>query len=241
LFLVKLISIVAAVFFIWKFSPFPATGAGRLPSAAVGSAVRSGPSYLALGDSYTCGESVNADDRYPVQAAHLLNQYDQVPCQDPDILAVTGWTTGNLLNALLLFKTTQTYGIVTLLIGVNNQFRGYSQSQYREQFTLILQRAISLAGDRPSRVLVLSIPDWSVTPFGRSRDTALNAAQIDSFNVINHSLALEYKVNYLDVTAESRKAATDPSLIAGDGLHFSAKEYEIWARLMEPVMKGMLH
>lgn len=227
MFLVKLISIVAAVVFIWKFSPFPPV-------------TRSGPSYLALGDSYTCGESVNADDRYPVRAAHLLIQNDKVPCQDPDILAVTGWTTGDLLNALLLFKTTQTYGIVTLLIGVNNQFRGYSQSQYQEQFTLILQRAISLAGDRPSHVLVLSIPDWSVTPFGRLRDTALNAAQIDSFNVINHSLALEYKVNYLDVTAESRKAAADPSLIAGDGLHFSAKEYEIWARLMEPVMKGML-
>jgi lysophospholipase L1-like esterase len=127
-----------------------------------------------------------------------------------------------------------------LLIGVNNQFRGYSQSQYREQFTLILQKSIELAGGTPSHVLVLSIPDWSVTPFGRLRDTALNAAQIDSFNVINHDLAVAYKVNYLDVTTESRKAAADPSLIAEDGLHFSAKEYGVWARLMEPVLKGML-
>ena len=232
---VKLIPIVATLLFFWVFSPFRKTS--PIPPKP---AAKRPISWLALGDSYTCGESVNADDRYPVQAARLLNQNDHVVCGDPDILAVTGWTTGNLLNALQLFQTDQTYRIVTLLIGVNNQFRGYSQSQYREQLTLILQRSIALAGDAPSHVLVLSIPDWSVTPFGRLRDTTLNAAQIDSFNVIDHDLAMAYKVNYLDVTAESRKAAADPSLIAGDGLHFSAKEYGIWARLMEPVLKDML-
>jgi lysophospholipase L1-like esterase len=123
---------------------------------------------------------------------------------------------------------------------VNNQFQGRSQGEYREQFELLLQKCIRLAGNRPAHVVVLSIPDYSVTPFGRVGDTTLIAAQIDSFNRINFELSREYKVNYVDVTGESRKAAADPSLIAADGLHFSAKEYGTWARLMEPVLKGML-
>ena len=199
--------------------------------------------YLALGDSYTIGESVDAADRYPAQAVSLLNKTDHLPCQDPEIIAVTGWTTGNLLEALdavSMGKPAPAYRIVSLLIGVNNQFQGRPQSEYREQFALLLEKSIVLAGNRPSNVIVLSIPDYSVTPFGRSRDTAFIAAQIDSFNLINHDLALAYKVNYIDVTAESRKAASDPTLIAGDGLHFSGKEYGCWARLMEPVLKGIL-
>jgi lysophospholipase L1-like esterase len=199
--------------------------------------------YLALGDSYTIGESVDAADRYPAQAVSLLNKADHLSCQDPDIIAVTGWTTGNLLEALeaaTVEKPAPTYRIVSLLIGVNNQFQGRTQSEYREQFALLLKKSIALAGNRPSNVIVLSIPDYSVTPFGRSLDTAFIAAQIDSFNLINRELALASKVNYIDVTAESRKAARDPTLIAGDGLHFSGKEYGNWARMMEPVLKGIL-
>jgi lysophospholipase L1-like esterase len=209
----------------------------RLPGAA-------GATYLALGDSYTIGESVDAADRYPAQAVSLLNNADHLFCQDPDIIAVTGWTTGNLLEALdavSVEKSAPAYRIVSLLIGVNDQFQGRPQSEYREQFALLLKKSIALAGNRPSNVIVLSIPDYSVTPFGRrSPDGALIAAQIDSFNLINRELALACKVNYIDVTAESRKAARDPTLIAGDGLHFSGKEYGNWARMMEPVLKGIL-
>jgi lysophospholipase L1-like esterase len=129
------------------------------------------------------------------------------------------------------------YQVVSLLIGVNNQYQGRSQSEYREQFTSLLQTAIGLAGDRPTHVIVLSIPDYSVTPFARGRDTALIAAQIDSFNLINRAVAVQYGVTWLDVTTESRKAAADPSLIAADGLHFSGKEYGIWAARMAPVIK----
>jgi lysophospholipase L1-like esterase len=213
--------------------PLGPRAASRAPKAATAT-------YLALGDSYTIGESIDAADRYPAQAVRLLNRADHLPCQDPDIVAVTGWTTGNLLDALAMEKPAPAYRIVSLLIGVNNQFQGRPQSEYREQFALLLEKSIVLAGNRPSNVIVLSIPDYSVTPFGRSLDTALIAAQIDSFNVINHDLALAYKVNYIDVTAESRKAAGDPTLIAGDGLHFSGKEYGNWARLMEPVLKGII-
>jgi lysophospholipase L1-like esterase len=197
-------------------------------------------SYLALGDSYTIGESVDPADRYPVQAVRLLNETDHLSCPDPDIIAVTGWTTGNLLDAVTRLKPTAPYRIVSLLIGVNNQYEGRSQAEYRDQFAALLQKSILLAGNDPSHVLVLSIPDYSVTPFGRTGDTSFIAAQIDSFNGINRSVAADYKVHYIDVTAESRKAASDPSLIAIDGLHFSGKEYGRWARLMEPSLKEML-
>lgn len=190
--------------------------------------------YLALGDSYTIGESVAPGERYPV----LAMQGSGIPGL-PDIIATTGWTTGDLLQALAREKPVSGYQVVSLLIGVNNQYQGRSRDEYRDQFTSLLKAAIALAGDRAGHVIVLSIPDYSVTPFARGRglDTTLIAAQIDSFNQINHSLALQYGVNYLDVTGESRKAANDPSLLAADGLHFSGKEYSIWAGFMVPVIK----
>jgi lysophospholipase L1-like esterase len=192
--------------------------------------------YLALGDSYTIGQSVGPGERYPV----LAMQGSGIPGK-PDIIATTGWTTGDLLSALATEKPVSGYQIVSLLIGVNNQYQGRSQDEYREQFTTLLKTAITLAGDRPTHVIVLSIPDYSVTPFARGlgRDTTVIAAQIDSFNTINHAIALEYGVSYLDVTAESRKAATDPSLVAADGLHFSGKEYAFWAAGMAPIMKSL--
>jgi lysophospholipase L1-like esterase len=202
--------------------------------------------YLALGDSYTIGESVGPDERYPAQVRRLLAEEDHVDCGDPEIIAVTGWTTGNLLDAVGGApggaEAESSYDVVSLLIGVNNQYQGRSQTEYRGQFAELLQKSIRLAGNRPSHVLVLSIPDYSVTPFARmqGRDTTWIAAQIDSFNRINYELAREYQVHYLDVTAESRKAAADPSLIAADGLHFSGKEYGAWARLMEPVLREIL-
>jgi lysophospholipase L1-like esterase len=187
------------------------------------------PAYLALGDSYTIGESVDSNLRYPVQAMRLL-----FPGAKPAIIATTGWTTANLLDAITAAKPDTNYEAVSLLIGVNNQYQGRSQEEYSLQFETLLKAAIRLAGKRPHRVLVLSIPDYSVTPFAHDRNTSLIAAEIDSFNAINNRIASAYRVNYLDITTESRKASTDATLIAGDGLHFSGKEYAIWARMMEP-------
>lgn len=211
---------------------------------------------LALGDSYTIGQSVSEDDRYPEQVVTKLCASDHICFEKPQIIATTGWTTGNLLDALdaadlsgsglsdpspLGSGHSAPYQAVTLLIGVNNQFQGRSQEEYATQFSTLLQRSIALAGNQPAHVLVLSIPDYSVTPFGQSTGNAAAIVRsIDSFNTICHQLTITYKVNWLDVTAESRKAAIDPTLIAADGLHFSGKEYEIWARLMEPVIKEMV-
>jgi lysophospholipase L1-like esterase len=196
-------------------------------------------SYLALGDSYTVGESVAAEDRYPAQVMRALCTEGYSCGEQPDIIATTGWTTGDLLRAMAAVKPATGYQAVSLLIGVNDQYQGLSQSGYRKEFAELLKKAIALAGNKPAHVLVLSVPDYSVTPFAQYRDTAYIARQIDSFNLINSSISAEYHVNYLDVTAESRRAAVDRSLIASDGLHFSGKEYGIWANLMMPVMRAM--
>ncbi|HTI12126.1 MAG TPA: GDSL-type esterase/lipase family protein [Puia sp.] len=199
--------------------------------------------YLALGDSYTIGQSVLPSDRYPVQTAALLQQ-DHLTCAAPEIIATTGWTTTDLLNALAagppdLTRITpaQPYSVVTLLVGVNNQYQGRPQSEYGDQFAQLLRQSIRLTGNRASHVIVLSIPDYSVTPFAHGHNTDLIAAQIDSFNAINAKLSMDYQVHYLDITGESRKAAVDVSLIASDGLHFSGKEYAIWAQKLEPMIK----
>ncbi len=181
-----------------------------------------GRAYLALGDSYTIGESVSVNDRYPVQLVKLLRE-NNIQINGPEIIAATGWTTADLLSAINNYRFSQTYDIVTLLIGVNNQYQGRNREEYKDQFTNLVQKAIQLAGNRPSHVVVLSIPDYSITPFAHDRDTASIAKQIDSFNIINKTVADTYKVHYINVTDESRKAAHDPSLIASDGLHFSGK------------------
>jgi lysophospholipase L1-like esterase len=191
--------------------------------------------YLALGDSYTIGESVGEEERYPSQVVRRLGT-DSLVYKAPDIIAVTGWTTADLLAAMPAVIPVS-YHIVSLLIGVNDQYRHLSQSEYRVQFTSLLEQSIRLTGNRADHVIVLSIPDYSVTPFVRGRNTTLIAAQIDSFNDINREIALAYKVQYVDVTAESRKAAGDPSLIAADSLHFSGKEYDIWVGLMASIVK----
>ncbi|HTS44600.1 MAG TPA: SGNH/GDSL hydrolase family protein [Puia sp.] len=184
--------------------------------------------WLALGDSYTIGESVSASERYPVQAVRKL-EIKHIHFKDPKIIATTGWTTADLLSAIQKQEMSATYDIVSLLIGVNNQYQQKTESEYREQFTELLQKSIQFSGNRPSHVIVLSIPDYSVTPFAHDRDRASITKQIDSFNLINKTLSAVYQVNYLDITEESRKAAGEPSFIAADGLHFSGKEYAIWA------------
>ena len=196
--------------------------------------------YLALGDSYTIGQSVTEAERFSAQTVTLLKQ-DTINFNTPEYIAITGWTTGNLINSITTAPPARTtYDFVTLLIGVNNQYQGRSQTEYAVEFTSLLNTAIQYAGNRPKRVAVISIPDWGVTAFANGRDRALIAKQIDSFNIINKQIALAKAVNYIDITPSTRMAATDPTLVATDGLHPSGKEYNKWALLLAPVIKANL-
>lgn len=192
------------------------------------------PRYLALGDSYTIGEQVDEADRFPNQLARAL----KIPL--PPIIAKTGWTTDELNAAIDQANVKGPYELVTLLIGVNNQYRGRDAEQYRKEFAALLQRAIGFAGGNASRVVVVSIPDWGVTPFAASRDRAKIAREIDQFNAINREETARAKARYVDITPISRKAATDSTLVAGDGLHPSGKMYAAWVALIEPEARAAL-
>lgn len=196
-------------------------------------------SFLALGDSYTIGESVDASARWPVQLAGLLRQ-DGIDVADPDIIAKTGWTTDELQDAIRDSGNRKTYDLVSLLIGVNNQYRGRSLNRYRTQFQKLLQAAATFAGGRPQGVLILSIPDWGVSPFAKRRSRAKIAANIDAFNAIVRDECRKAGIAYADITPLSRKAAGDASQFASDGLHYSGKQMRQWAELALPVAKGML-
>ncbi|MGG9970832.1 SGNH/GDSL hydrolase family protein [Ferruginibacter sp. SUN002] len=196
-------------------------------------------SYLALGDSYTIGQSVLEEDRFPVQTVRLLIT-DSIKFSS-EIIAQTGWTTTNLLNRINSKPPLKSsYDIVTLLIGVNNQYQGLSQDQYRTEFTTLLNKSIVFAGNKTNRVIVLSIPDYSVTPFADGYNISKIAAEIDSFNVINKEITLAAGVTYLDITSSTRLAENDDSLIAYDGLHPSGKEYAKWAIWLAPMIKDAL-
>jgi len=187
--------------------------------------------FLALGDSYTIGEGVAPAERWPAQLATLLRA-EGLTVDDPTIIATTGWTTDELWAGIDRAKLQTSYDLVSLLIGVNNQYRGRSADEYRLQFVALLQRAISFAGGKPKSVIVLSIPDWGVTPFARGRNPAAIPAEIDAFNAINREETGRAGAHYFDITPISRKAASDPTLTADDGLHPSGKMYAEWARLV---------
>lgn len=212
---------------------------GKSDSANVPMAV-SYKHMLALGDSYTIGESVATAERFPIQTVQQL-MGDSVYFNGPEIIAQTGWTTGNLLNRLATAPPQRTaYDAVTLLIGVNNQFQRRSQNEYRTEFTSLLQQAIGYANNRPTRVTVISIPDWGVTPFASGYNRALIAAQIDSFNLINQSVTAAFGSNYANITPISRQAASDGSLLAPDSLHPSGRMYQLWAEKIRPVIRASL-
>jgi lysophospholipase L1-like esterase len=188
---------------------------------------------LALGDSYTIGESVDEGSRWPVQLAAALREQG-VLAAEPVIIARTGWTSGELEAAIQREEPAGPFELVSLLIGVNNQYRGLDIGEYRAQFRALLQKAIDLAGGEAGRVIVLSIPDWGVTPFAASRDRVDIARDIDRFNRVNRHETDRLGARYVDVTTVSRRAATDGELIAEDGLHPSGKMYEAWVRLVLP-------
>lgn len=197
--------------------------------------------YLALGDSYTIGEAVPEDESYPIQLNSALIS-EKYYVQAPKIIAVTGWTTANLINAIAqdpISRNGTTFSFVTLLIGVNDQFQGLKQTEYQENFVQLLYTAISFAGGDASRVFVLSIPDYGVTPFAAGRDNVIGP-QIDQFNAINKAESMKAHVNYLDITGISRQAASNPNLIAGDGLHPSGEMYAEWVQELAPMVANRL-
>ena len=187
--------------------------------------------YLALGDSYTIGEGVPLHESFPYQVVQLLRR-DGFDCGAAEIIAKTGWATDELLSAISAMKLLLVYDFVSLLVGVNNQYRGRSLEEYRQQFETLLRKSIRFAGNQPSKVIVLSIPDWSITPYAGERDRKKISEEIDAFNLINKSIAQQFQTHYLDITSGQRKDANDVSLITGDGLHPSAKEYRRWANLI---------
>jgi lysophospholipase L1-like esterase len=194
--------------------------------------------YLALGDSYTIGESVPAEERWPNQLAKLL-ETEGIQIEITTI-ARTGWTVDELWEGIPVNPPRGIYNLVTLLIGVNDQYRGYSVNEYREDFRFMLGKAIEYAGGDTDKVIVLSIPDWGVTPFAADRDRQQITRQIDQFNVVNHEESQKAGVHYVEVTSISREAVSDADLIASDGLHPSGKMYAVWAKKVLPVVKDLL-
>jgi lysophospholipase L1-like esterase len=196
-------------------------------------------SYLALGDSYTIGEQVPFAENFPNQIVALLRQ-QKMEVVDPVIIATTGWTTDELQAAIREKAINETFSFVSLLIGVNNQYRGRSLDNYQEEFTQLLLQAIHFAGGHSDKVFVLSIPDWGVTPFAEGKDRAQIALEIDQYNNAAQKIALEHQCHFIDITDSTRTNATKEDFLVGDQLHPSAKEYAVWADRFAAVLTKYL-
>lgn len=190
--------------------------------------------YLALGDSYTIGQGVATTERWPVQLADSLRVLGWDVVDGPRIIATTGWTTDDLLQALDNSELPDTFDLVSLLIGVNDQFRNRPIADYPIKFSNLLARAIAYAQQDTQRVFVLSIPDYGVTPFGSSRNPARIAQELDQYNGLADSVCQSYGVSFYTITDISRLAEDDPALIAGDGLHPSGEMYTAWVERILP-------
>lgn len=197
--------------------------------------------YLALGDSYTIGEGAAVADRWPSQLASLLTSQGTAVAA-PTYIARTGWTTAELQDAIAAAQPSSTYGLVSLLIGVNNQYRGQSLTQYRSEFRALLQQAIGLAGGRPGRVVALSIPDWGQSPYGQrqGRGAAAIGPEIDQFNAVAQDECRQAAVAYVNITALTRAAAGTSNQFTNDGLHYSGLQMRQWADRALPVTQALL-
>lgn len=184
--------------------------------------------YLALGDSYTIGEAVPITGSFPYQAVNILRKEGE-RFSAPEIIAKTGWTTDELAAAIETHQFLEDYDFVTLLIGVNNQYHGREVEEYKLEFESLLKKAIGFADGKTERVIVLSIPDYSVTPFATEKDSPKIAHEIELYNSLNMALSTKYKVHYIDITEGTREAKNDASFLTSDGLHPSEKEYKRWA------------
>ena len=193
--------------------------------------------YLAIGDSYTIGEMVKENERFPVQLSSMLNS-DSIDIAEPLIIAKTGWTTDELLAAIKEKNVKDTFNVVTLLIGVNNQYRGRDSENYRMELKQLLDIAVNYTGGKKENVFVLSIPDWGVTPFAEGKDRGKIAAEIDEYNRVKKEECEKLGVKYYDITGISR--ISDPALIAADGLHPSGKMYKMWVDKIYSDIKSTL-
>jgi len=194
-------------------------------------------SFLALGDSYTIGESVDAAMRWPNQLVTALNR-SGLEFEQPEIVAKTGWTTDELLTALDQASLAASYDYVSLLIGVNNQYRGRSVASFEPEFTALLERAISYSNRKANGVFVVSIPDWGVMPFAEGRDARKIALEIDTYNKSIERICKIYGVRFFDITEISRKASETPSFVASDGLHPSGEMYAAWVNEIRSFFKS---
>ncbi|MBS1616158.1 MAG: SGNH/GDSL hydrolase family protein [Bacteroidetes bacterium] len=202
------------------------------------------PDYLALGDSYTIGEAAPASENFPNQTVEILRSLG-FQMAAPVIIATTGWTTDELAAAIRERQVHGPYSLVSLLIGVNNQYRGRSVENYQEEFQLLLRQAIHFAAGLASHVVVLSIPDWSATPFASTeaaagRDKQLMAREIDAYNAIAKCSTLEAGCGWLDITGSTRENGSRAGFLAEDGLHPSGQEYAIWAQQLAPMFSKVL-
>ena len=192
--------------------------------------------YLALGDSYTIGEGVAINERFPHQLVAALKK-ENLLVNEPRYVATTGWTTAELQAAIGQQNISGTYDIVSLLIGVNDQYRGLDTAGYRIRFTQLLQQALGFAGNRTNRVFVLSIPDYSATPFVPADRKEKVSREIDAFNRINKEITIKAGISYTDITPSTREAAQDGSLLTTDRLHYSGKEHARWVALLAPEVR----
>ena len=191
-------------------------------------------SYLALGDSYTIGESVKESERWPVQLSNSLRN----KLNKPVIIAKSGWTTDQLIDTLNKINFNKKFDFVSLLIGVNNQYRGRSVENFKEGFTILLKKSIEYANYKKERVMVVSIPDWGVTPFAKNKNRTIIGNEIDAFNKVIHDECMKNNITFFNITEISRKAVDNNSLIAEDGLHPSKKMYKQWVKIIKPYFKN---
>jgi lysophospholipase L1-like esterase len=215
-------------------APGPAAAAPMPPM------ITSAIPYLALGDSYTIGEGAREVDRWPVQLVGLARSQG-LNLASPDIIASTGWTTAELQEAIAASGNHRhDYGLVSLLIGVNNQYRGQSVELYHQEFRQLLATAVAYAGGASSHVVVLGIPDWGQTPFAHDRDAAQIAHEIDQFNAVARAECQATGVAFVPITDLTRAAAGDPSQFTSDGLHYTGSQMKQWAGRALTVVQGLL-
>ncbi len=197
------------------------------------------PRFLALGDSYTIGTAVDEKKRWVNELVRLMRQ-DNVEISDPEIIAHNGWTTGDLLAAVDREKPKGPYDLITLMIGVNNQFQGQPIENYRKDLVTLFAVAAKLAGGDPRKIVVISIPDYSATPFAQDKDPEKITAEIGKFNGVLLEETRRARARIVDVTSVSRFVKTNPQLVAEDGLHPSWRLHGVWARLVYPVARPLI-
>lgn len=197
-------------------------------------------SFLALGDSYTIGESVPVYHSFPYQTVQLLRKKG-MQVHAAEIVAKTGWTTDELMAGIEKTVLEKNYDIVTLLIGVNNQYRGKAADAYAIEFEALLNKAIAFAAGNKKHVYVLSIPDWGATPFAEGRDRKKIAAEIDVFNSINKKITEAKGITYISITEGTREVPSNPKLVAKDGLHPSGDDYARWAEKLSNAIMAITY